>query len=256
MSDSTKDTSRLKRCGWSSFRPQLFLNEPGRKSRDLGSAFVRLLKDYSKGKRVLELCCGAGKLLIQLARQGYNVVGLDLSHKMLEVCRREVEKEPESVRKRIRLVWEDMCTFELKETYHFIILEDDGFGYLLTQEEQLACLRRVGMHLSSAGLFFLSCKTPDLELACQGPYEYDPLLQIKKETCKWDTTDEQGKKMTVEEGFERRKLTYPCELELLLEIAGLVALHRWGDLDRNPFTDPSKQAYNYLIRKKKHRRLC
>ena len=255
MSDSTKDTSRLNRCGWSSFRPQLFLNEPGRKSRDLESAFIRLLKDYSKGKRILELCCGAGKLLIQLARQGYDVVGLDLSRKMLEVCRREVEKEPESVRKRIRLVWEDMCTFELKETYHFIILEDDGFGYLLTQEEQLACLRRVGMHLSSPGLFFLNCKTPDLELACQGSYEYDPLLQIKKEACKWDTIDEHGNKRTVEEGFERRKLTYPCELELLLEIAGLETLHRWGDLDRNPFTDPSKQAYNYLIRKKEHRRL-
>lgn len=56
------DTSRLDRCGWSSFRPDLFLNEPGRLSRDLGDAFLKMLRDFSGGKRVLELCCGAGRI--------------------------------------------------------------------------------------------------------------------------------------------------------------------------------------------------
>ena len=249
MSQELVDTSRLDASGWTSFRPELFLDEPGRKHRDEGDAFLRLLRDYSRGPRVLELCSGSGKLVIHLARNGFDVVGLDLSQEMLEICRRQVAEEVRHVQERIRLVQGDMCTFDLKQTFDFVILEDDGFGYLLTQEDQISCLRRICQHLSDEGYFFLSNNTPDRELAFSAPYEYDPVLQIMTTECRWDVADEKGTQATIREGFERRKLTYPCELELLLCIAGLRVEHRWGDSERRPFVDPSTQEYNYLIRK-------
>ena len=251
MGENSVDTSRLDRCGWSSFRPELFLNEPGRKSRDEGDAFLKLLQDFCRGHHGLELCSGAGKLLIHLARNGYEVVGLDLSHEMLEICRKDMAEEDEEVQRSIRLVQGDMCTFDLGKTFDFIILEDDGFGYLLTQEDQISCLRRVRQHLSNEGYFFLSCTTPEKEWASSAPgeYEYDPILQIKTAEHLWSVVDDSGNEKIVKEGFERRKLTYPCELELLLRFVGLHVVHRWGDLDRNAFVDPSKQEYNYLIRK-------
>ena len=71
MREKVIDTSRLRDSGWDSFRPELMLNEPARQTRDESDFFVKLLEDYSKGKRVLEVCCGGGKLLIQLARVGF-----------------------------------------------------------------------------------------------------------------------------------------------------------------------------------------
>ena len=248
MPEPISETPRLDTCGWSSFRPELFLNEPGRKSRDVDAAFLALLRDFCSGERVLELCCGAGKLLVHLARSGYETVGLDLSPEMLDICRREVSREGVDVQARIRLIQGDMCSFDLRQAFDFIVLEDDGFVYLLTQEDQIRCLSRVRRHLADGGYFFLSFTTPDRELAATGGFDYDPITQVKTAPNRWAVADAQGKLTVVEEGFERRKLTYPCELELLLQLAGLEAVYRWGDLDRTPFSEPSTQEYHYLIR--------
>jgi len=248
MSEESIDTSRLDTCGWSSFRPGLFLDEPGRKYREVGDAFLSLIRDFSTGHRILELCSGAGKLVIHLAQNGFQVVGLDLSSDMLEICRKDVAAEDMAVRARIQLIQGDMYTFDLKTAFDFIILEDDGFGYLLTQEDQISCLTAISRHLSDEGYFFLSCTTPQRDLA-RPSCEYDPIHQIKTAEHRWDVVGEDGTEQIIQQGFERRKVIYPCELELLLKMAGLEAVHRWGDLERTPFVDPSKQEYNYLIRK-------
>jgi SAM-dependent methyltransferase len=241
------DTSRLDRSGWSSFDQDLFLNEPGRLSRDEGEFFLGLLRDFCRGKRVLELCCGSGKLAIRLAREGYCVTGIDLSESMLRVARERAAREDDGVCERLHLVQADICEFDLAQEFDFIILEDDGFCYLLTQDEQLACLHRVQAHLAPAGLFFLSLPTPQSELADTTPYEYDPIRQIRTVHCEWTSLDEQGHPRIVRQGVERRRLIYPCELDLLLKIAGLETVHRWGDYRRTPFSDPCRQEYVCLM---------
>lgn len=249
MSPDIVDESRLDECGCSSFDPGLFLDEPGRKHRDVSAFFLPLLKDFSPGKQILELCCGAGKLLITLARSGYEVTGIDLSTRMLAVCREVLASEDEAVRAIVRLIHDDMCTFDLGETFDFVIMEDECFGYLLTTEDQIACLRQVCQHLNDDGYLFLMFKTPYMDLG-SGDYQYDPIRQIRSQKNTWSIVDEKDRTLErVTEGFERMKMTYPCELELLLEVAGLEAVHRWGDWKRNPFVDPASQEYHYLVRK-------
>jgi SAM-dependent methyltransferase len=249
MRELVIDPSRLRDSGWDSFRPELFLNEPGRQTRDVGDFFVKLLEDFSKGKRVLEVCSGGGKLLIQLARAGFEMVGIDLNLRMIEICRRAVNEEPPEIRNRIRLVHEDMCTFELSEEFDFIILEDDAFVYPLTQEDQISCLRAINRHLKRDGHLILCCTTPQKELKSEGAPGYDPIRQIKTMQNEWTAFDDGGNPRIVKEGFERRRLVYPNELELLLKIAGLEPVERWGDYHRSPFTNPAEQEYCYLIRK-------
>jgi hypothetical protein len=144
---------------------------------------------------------------------------------------------------------DDMCTFDLKETFDFIILEDDGFMYLLTREDQLACLQRVHTHLSDNGLFFLSFATPQRELQSVKDVEYDKDTQIITQRCNWTIIDAKGQQKIVEQGIERRRLTYPEELESLLKMSKLIPVARWGDLQMHPFVDPSRQEYNYMIKK-------
>ncbi|CAD5244231.1 class I SAM-dependent methyltransferase [Thermococcus camini] len=48
-------------------------------------------------KKILDLACGTGIPTLELARRGYNVVGLDLHEEMLTVARRKAEREGLSV---------------------------------------------------------------------------------------------------------------------------------------------------------------
>jgi len=216
MSYMTRKKSRLDACGWNSFRPDLFFQDKGRKLRDIGDDILHIIRIYCGGNKVLELCSGGGKLLIQLARAGLQVTGVDLSKDMLAVCREEVKKESKTVQDRIELVLADMCTFDIKKKFDFIILEDDGFVYLLTREDQLSCLKKIHDHLADKGLFLLSFTTPHRELNSAGEHEYDPVTQIITQPCVWTISDEKGMQKTVKQGTERRRMTYPQELESLL----------------------------------------
>lgn len=245
----SSSTSRLDSCGWNSFRQHLFFQDQGRGHRDIGDDIIRIITTYNTGKTILELCSGGGKLLIHLARAGFHVTGLDLSNDMLAVCNRAIKNESVAIQDRIILVQDDMCTFDLGRKFAFIILEDDGFMYLLSGEDQLSCLQRVHAHLADNGLFFLSFATPQQELNAKSEFTYDEHTQIITHFCVWNVIDDNGHEQTVREGFERRRLTFTEELEKLLKKAHLVPVHRWGDLHMHPFTDPFTQDYNYLIKK-------
>lgn len=246
---TSPNLARLESCGWASFRPELFLKEPGRAGRDVSVFFLNLLDEFVKGKTVLELCCGAGALLLSLAKAGYECVGVDLSSKMLKYFATELAKESVEIQERLRLVHDDMCSFSLDQQFDFIILEDECFQQLLTTDDQLACLSRVVDHLEERGYCFFNLKTPYQELRLRKEADHDPLNQVIKSPHRWDVVDTSGQVTVLAEGFECRKLIYPCEFDLLLRHAGLYPLHKWGDCNRTPFTDPETQEYHYLVTK-------
>src|SRR5215471_14342450 len=64
------------------------------------------------GGPVLEVGCGTGRVLLPTARAGIDIVGLDLSSGMLDICRKRLLEEPETIRSRVRLVQGDMRNFE------------------------------------------------------------------------------------------------------------------------------------------------
>ena len=68
----------------------------------------------ASGGPVLEVGCGTGRVLIPTARGGTDIVGLDLSPHMLQVCRERLKNEPEAVRSKTWLVQADMRHFDLE----------------------------------------------------------------------------------------------------------------------------------------------
>jgi len=244
------DLKRLEQVGWRSFRPELFLGEPGRKARNVGPQFVSIVRQLG-AQSVLELCCGGGKLCLELAVAGFDTTGIDLDDRMLAFAQAAAASLPRSVQRRVRFQQADMCTFDLGQRFDVVILEDDGFVYLLDLQDQLACLQRVVAHLADDGRFLLNFNTPQRELYedHEREFTYDPQTQIKTCHCVWTSLEGDGTPTTVSEGFERRRLTYPCELELLLRVAGLTVMERWGDMKGTPFTNPALQEYHYLCRR-------
>ena len=117
----------------------------------------------SAGGPVLEVGCGTGRVLIHTARAGIDVVGLDLSPRMLDVCRRRLLDEPDAVQSRARLVHADMRQFDLRQTFTLATIPFRPFQHLLTVEDQLSCLRSIHRHLGDGGRLILDLFNPSLE---------------------------------------------------------------------------------------------
>jgi SAM-dependent methyltransferase len=119
------------------------------------------------GGPVLEVGCGTGRVLIPTARAGVEIVGLDLSPRMLEICGERVAREPEEVRSRVRLVQADMRSFGLARTVALVTVPFRPFQHLTTVEDQLSCLASIHRHLESGGRLVLDLFNPSLEALVQ-----------------------------------------------------------------------------------------
>jgi SAM-dependent methyltransferase len=115
------------------------------------------------GGPVLELGCGTGRILIPTARAGVEIVGLDSSARMLEVCRKRLLAEPAAVQSRVRMVQGDMRKFDLAQTFNLVTLPFRPFQHLTTVEDQLSCLASIRQHLTKSGRLILDLFNPSLQ---------------------------------------------------------------------------------------------
>jgi SAM-dependent methyltransferase len=114
------------------------------------------------GGPVLELGCGTGRILIPTARAGIDISGLDASEGMLAVCRARLDAEPPEVRRRTGLHHGDIRGFDLGRSFQLITLPFRPFQYLLTVEEQLACLSVIWRHLEPNGQLVFDIFNPSI----------------------------------------------------------------------------------------------
>jgi SAM-dependent methyltransferase len=119
------------------------------------------------GGPVLELGCGTGRILIPTARAGVDIVGLDLSLHMLQVCQKRLLNEPEAVQRRVRLMQGDMRNFNVAQTFKLATLPFRPFQHLTAVEDQLSCLESMYEHLADGGRLILDIFNPSLEMLVQ-----------------------------------------------------------------------------------------
>ncbi len=194
------------------------------------------------GGPVLELAYGTGRVGLHLARNGIEVVGLDLSAAMLGRARQVLAEEPPEVSRRVTLVEASMAHFDLGRRFGLVYVPFRAFLHLRTQEEQRACLRRVAAHLADggrfAGNFFQpdplllprytavrvdgATETPDGGRLVQSHWcpRSDLVEQFKHIRMRLERFDATGR--LVESGLHDLELTwiYGREWRLLLEVEG------------------------------------
>ncbi|GGN99998.1 daptide-type RiPP biosynthesis methyltransferase [Saccharibacillus kuerlensis] len=103
--------------------------------------------------RILELACGSGRVLIQLAGRGHSVIGLDLSPDMLNLYRRKGARLPQDVRERIEVGQADMTNFSCDEKYPLIVLSATSVSLLPDTAALERMLETVYAHLEEGGRF-------------------------------------------------------------------------------------------------------
>lgn len=104
---------------------------------------------------VLDLGCGTGTMTELLAKAGYDMIGVDLSDRMLNIAMRKREKSGRD----ILYLEQDMREFELYGTVGAVICLCDSLNYLLEEEDLLQTFRLVNNYLDPGGLFLFDFNT-------------------------------------------------------------------------------------------------
>jgi SAM-dependent methyltransferase len=113
-------------------------------------------------RRVFEPACGTGRLLIRLAKAGYEVAGNDLNSKAVEFCNDRLERHGFSRTVSVG----DMADFRVRRRFDAAYNMINSFRHLATEAQAEAHLRCVADALHPGGLYVLGLHlTPR-----KGPY--------------------------------------------------------------------------------------
>jgi SAM-dependent methyltransferase len=209
------------------------------------------------GGRVLEVGCGTGRVLIPCARAGVEMVGVDSSQSMLDVCRRRLAAESSDVRASVELVREDMRDFAVAGRFRLVMFPFRSFQHLVAVDDQLACLQRVRDHLEDAGRVIIDVFNPSLEalasrrngeIVAEEPefalpdgrrvvrrhriVEHDRVAQINHVELIYAVTHTDGRTETLVQSFAMRYF-FRYEMEHLLVRSGFEVEAVHADYDRN-----------------------
>lgn len=113
------------------------------------------LKNNLSPKTILDLACGTGNMTSKLYKQGYDVIGVDISSDMLSVAKEKALDEKEN----ILYLNQDMREFELYGTIDCVVCLFDSLNYILEEVEILEVFKLVNNYLNPNGLFVFDINT-------------------------------------------------------------------------------------------------
>ncbi|MFX0054752.1 MAG: class I SAM-dependent DNA methyltransferase [Candidatus Hermodarchaeota archaeon] len=210
--------------------------------------YLELAKRF--GSPILELACGTGRITLLLAQAGYDITGIELSPEMLEIAREKLQKLPEEVQLRVALNHGDVTNFQLDKKFALIIIPW-SFKFLLTTDDQLACLRRVRNHLADDGVFILdlyprevidmgerdseTVEIDDATITRTFIYSTDVLTQLRHTTSLIDIVHSDGRVEHLE-SESVVSIIMPREADLLVRMAGFEIAEEYGGDDFSEYS--------------------
>jgi SAM-dependent methyltransferase len=221
--------------------------------------FYLELAERARGP-VLELGCGAGRLIVPFARAGFEITGLDRSPAMLEIAAERLSAEPDDIREKVTLVSGDMSSFDLERRFSTAIIAFRSFQLLTTAEDQRRCLEAVREHLVPGGILAINLFDPLFEkitadLAPGKTLElgsvphpvswnlvrvqavsrnYDLVEQVLVEVQRFSEVARDGAVVRQEEEILRMRWIYRQEMRYLLELSGFDVEAEYSDYRKSP----------------------
>ena len=221
------------------------------------------------GGPVLELGCGTGRVCWELARAGFNAVGLDVSDPMICAAEAKRWKNPEQVGERMTFVQADMTAFDLSpHKFPLIIAPFRSFQSLITPDAQRRALECIHRHLEPEGWAIIDLFDPQLE-RCQ-PMDTthrrrhetihdpisdnmieietmsrrtNPVTQIVSEVWRFTELDGSQEIVRQEEESIMLRWTYRREMRYLLELCGFTVEAEYSDFKGSPPTYGKEQVW-------------
>lgn len=159
------------------------------------------------GNTVLDLACGTGSLTLELAKRGYEMIGVDLSADMLDIAAdkcRNVDGTPPL------FLCQSMDKLDLYGTIDACVCCLDSVNYVTQPQKLRRAFQRVHLFLMPGGLFLFDINTPAKLIGLDGQVFLD---ETEDTYCVW----------RAEYSKRRRVCSYFMDLFRLDEETGLWA---------------------------------
>jgi SAM-dependent methyltransferase len=193
------------------------------------------------GPRVLDLCCGFGRISAELARRGFAVTGVDITESYLRAAREDAAYESLA----IEYLKADARHFSRPGFFDLAVNLYISFGYFENGEDDRAVLRNIRESLKTGGACII--ETLGKEIAVRDFVEaewferagwtvlteYEALDSWTRLKNRWILIKD-GRR--IEKTFSQR-LYAASELRALLLDAGFAAVEIYGGWDESPYDE-------------------
>lgn len=199
----------------------------------------------------LEICCGTGRVLLELAAARVEAHGLDYAASMLDEARKKAADRGLYV----NLYEGDMRQFDLGRTFSTVLIAANSVCHLYTLEDIQRHLSSVQRHTRPDSQYIIDVFTPRLDLLLQedrhhildfvdpadnqpvAVYEeshYDSATQIKHNQWFYEKAGETKPAVDLP-----MRMFFPQELDALLTLNGFQIVDKLGNYDGAAFKDGS-----------------
>ncbi|MCC8145427.1 MAG: class I SAM-dependent methyltransferase [Bacteroidales bacterium] len=216
----------------------------------------------NKDAKILELCCGTGRLTLPIAKDGYNICGVDYTSSMLE----QGKIKASEAGLEINFIKADIRTLNLQEKFDFIFIPFNSIHHLYKNEDLFKAFNVVKNHLKDGGLFLLDCFNPNIQYIVEGEKEQKTIAAyttddgrdvLIKQTMRYENKTQinriewhyfiNGEFHSIQ-NLDMR-MFFPQELDSYLEQAGFNVIQKFGSFEEEAFEDHlEKQIYVLEIR--------
>ena len=217
---------------------------PHVKQQPTDDAVALLAELVGKGP-VLELAIGTGRIALPLVRRGIEVHGIDASSRMVAKLRAKPGGDG------IPVTMGNFADVAVSGTYPLIFVVFNTFFALLSQDEQIRCLRNVRPRLAPSGLFLLEVFFPNVDLLAARQKIGIPKVDVDEvllDATRFDLVTQRATGQHIflsNEGIRmypvQIRYAWPSEIDLMAQLAGLRLRDRWGGWQREPFTEGSRK---------------
>lgn len=188
---------------------------------------------------IADLGCGTGSFCLEMAKRGYDMIGIDLSSEMLSCARQKALEAGAD----ILFLNQDMTSFELYGTVDVITCLVDSINYITYKSDLKRLFKLVRNYLNPAGLFIFDINTPYkfeavfssnvfCETSEEVSYIWENSFDRAKKLCRFDLTffAKEGELYRRFDEVHYERCYLPEELKAMLLSAGLSVRSVYGGL--------------------------
>ncbi len=227
---------------------EIYSHRDEKEARDI----INLIQRYvplSCNADVLDVCCGAGRHSLELARRGYNVTGFDLSSYLVSQANNSL-KSAEELNLNVKFLIKDMKNFSFGNSFDMAINVFTSFGYFESDEDNFNVFENVHNSLKQGGYFVFDFINPDklrksLVSLSEDVYEGVKVVQKRYIENKFVFKDIY---IGDDKYTERLKLYDTDDLDAVFSKTGFDVLYKFGDYYGNTFDRENSGRMVYICR--------